>query len=298
MLYFHHWKCSYNNAVGFRHCLTHENIDGDTLKVCLQDPRANSRISFEAIMARAVRGERENIGIILSRSREHDQQINILTENAFSQAVVSGKMNVVEYLVTNFRDEVQKFALSQAFQCARATRIDETTNAKVIEHLLTQGLIKVNERNSEGSTLLHCAGTSKLPQVIKVLKEKNANPFARDRSGRTAWEVARPTLTLEDLNNFVINVAGAKRNIVNFPLTRIPGNLFYVMDAYWHFRAGQLQFDGSLYGLFSNWNSPRRLLQSLDRGSQTRLRSIKEDTILIDMGGNVVSRPDSTEMVH
>lgn len=309
-------KESDDDALALRDCLRQENVDMNTLKACLHDPRVDVCLCDQAIWWRATEGDFEATEVVMTHLRELNQRgLEYVTAGrVFTKAVLSGNMKIIEFLATNFPDDMQKVAREQVFDLTRLKSSSKSVDkdefwAKVIEYLLEQKLLNVEDRSPEGSTLLHYAGVWKKPQLIRVLKEKAANPFARDRSGRTAWEVARPTLTVEDLDDFVINIAGLAYWELGGggAVTRIPGHVSYERDICHVWVGGTLEdlpYTALLKDIPAHLLDPAHLLERSPHSNRIPLGllgswpgpyAIKEHTCWISMGANVVSNLDELE---
>lgn len=228
------------HAVVFVQKFFHGHLDRATLEACLRDPRANFLRCKEALYWRTRQlRDIEQLKIVFSQVREQNKTSSNLPDHEiirdyFEVAAKDDRKDVPKYLITNFRNEVQAFAKDIAFSVVQWD-IDHKNVAEIILSLLKERLIKVNERNSERSTLLHYAGIEKNTHLISMLKSLRANLFARDIFGKMAWEVAQPILTLKALEDYVADFAGPPYQRTGRILTRIPGNGSIIGENSWIF---------------------------------------------------------------
>ena len=99
-------------------------------------------------------------------------------------------------LLKPFKLLVQKFGTRAtaswdgvAFELCEYETNDAEKAGEIMACLIDQGLITVQCRDQEDSTLLHRAIANRAEEIVKVLLERNANPLVRDRNGRMACQL-------------------------------------------------------------------------------------------------------------
>lgn len=246
---------------------------------------------FEALCHRVDEGGTEAVQHLLlplqELYRENRSREDIFF--IFFSVVNRGRKDIVEHLNVSFRDKLRRFAKGLVSYLMRSKRSDVNDNcvAMAVERLITQDIINVNERYSEGSTLLHCACVPRISpkspnsKLIEVLKDKKANLFARDRTGKMALEAAQQFVTLEDLDKSATNIAGGTYWTQGQISTKIPGYDLHLLDTCWKLLDGKLHLTSSQK--ISNSEKQIERSKQLFPGS----------TLLHRIGANVVRNPDS-----
>ncbi|KAI4213116.1 MAG: hypothetical protein LQ351_004270 [Letrouitia transgressa] len=225
---------------------------------------------FEALCHRVDEGGTEAVQHLLlplqELYRENRSREDIFF--IFFSVVNRGRKDIVEHLNVSFRDKLRRFAKGLVSYLMRSKRSDVNDNcvAMAVERLITQDIINVNERYSEGSTLLHY---------------KKANLFARDRTGKMALEAAQQFVTLEDLDKSATNIAGGTYWTQGQISTKIPGYDLHLLDTCWKLLDGKLHLTSSQK--ISNSEKQIERSKQLFPGS----------TLLHRIGANVVRNPDS-----
>jgi ankyrin repeat protein len=124
---------------------------------------------------------------------------------AASYAVTGAHFDLVKYFVEELHVDIKEEWQGAAIQLTATNLTGDLRNTRMIEYLLDKGLIAINHRNSNGSTLLHGATKFNQNNLVNYLLTKNANPFVRDRTGKMAWDLThfpRDVLYGFDKKNF------------------------------------------------------------------------------------------------
>lgn len=104
-------------------------------------------------------------------------------------AITGGQLNVIKYYVEELHVDLKEDWQGAAVQLALSPMTGDVKNTEIIKYLAEKGLIDVNGRNSNGSSLLHGATKFNQHGLVEYLLSKKVNPFIRDRTGKMAWDL-------------------------------------------------------------------------------------------------------------
>ena len=131
---------------------------------------------------------------------------------AINRAAIGGQLEVLKYLFANGGRAHQRDWLRVAFDIASSypgdgglstARISRDTRTKIMAFVFENFDLDINSRDFDGSTIVHGAAKSGQWDMVRDLIRRRANPFVRNRAGKTAWDVAEPNFPADIMDDFV-----------------------------------------------------------------------------------------------
>lgn len=127
-------------------------------------------------------------------------------------AVTSGHFDIVKYYVEELGVRNREWQGAAVQLAMSFPTTDDLRTIRILQYLISKGLITINGRNSNGATLLHGATKYFQLSLMKYLLKLKANPFIRDRTGKMAWDLS------------------SLPHKMDWDLTPLPRDVFYNFD--------------------------------------------------------------------